>query len=288
MDGILNIYKPSGMTSFDVVKIIRKLTKVKKVGHTGTLDPLAIGVLPICLGKATKLVDYIMDDFKVYDVILKLGCISDTYDKEGTILQNKCINSSDEEIINAINSFEGVIDQIPPMYSALKVNGKRLYDLARKGIEVERKSRKITIYYINIKKIEKPYIYFTVKCSKGTYIRSLCNDIGAKLGCGGLMWNLERTATSIFTKENSINLDNLTEENIKYYVIPMDVALQKYKKLYFEKYLEKLLVNGVAIKDPLLIEDIPENELFRVYLESKFIGIGMKNKPGFKMIKLLT
>lgn len=288
MNGILNVYKKADMTSFDIVRIVRKLSKIKKVGHTGTLDPLATGVLPICLGKATKLVDYIMDDFKVYDVTLKLGVTSDTYDREGSIVENNCVNIAEEDIINTIKSFVGTIEQIPPMYSALKVNGKRLYDLARKGIEVERKSRQITIFDIHIAKISIPYIYFRVKCSKGTYIRSLCNDIGLKLGCGALMWSLERTATGIFTKENSVNIDYLTEENIKDYLISMDNALNKYREIYFDISLEKLLINGVTIKNPLLIDSIPKGELYRTYLKNnKFIGIGTKNEDGFKMVKLL-
>lgn len=289
MDGILNIYKTTGITSFDVVRMVRKLSKMKKVGHTGTLDPLATGVLPICLGKATKLVDYIMDDFKVYDTILKLGVTSDTYDKEGTITEVNDVKISEEEILKVINSFIGVIDQVPPMYSALKVGGKRLYDLARKGIEIERDSRKITIYDIAITEIKIPYVHFKVKCSKGTYIRSLCNDIGLKLECGALMWNLERTATGSFTKENSISIEDLTEENLEDHLISMDTALQRYKEIYFNEDLEKLLINGVTIKNPLLISNIPDKELCRIYLKNKkFIGIGMKNEVGFKMVKLLT
>lgn len=289
MDGILNIYKTTGITSFDVVRMVRKLSKMKKVGHTGTLDPLATGVLPICLGKATKLVDYIMDDFKVYDTILKLGLTSDTYDKEGIVTEVNDVRVSEEEILNVIHSFIGVIDQVPPMYSALKVGGKRLYELARKGIEIERDSRKITIYDIAITEIKMPYVYFKVKCSKGTYIRSLCNDIGLKLECGALMWNLERTATGFFTKEDSISIEDLTEDNLEDHLISMDTALQRYKEIYFNEDLEKLLINGVTIKNPLLISNIPDKELCRIYLKNKkFIGIGMKNEAGFKMVKLLT
>lgn len=289
MDGILNIYKTPGMTSFDVVRSIRKLSKIKKVGHTGTLDPLATGVLPVCLGKATKLVDYIMDDFKIYDVVLKLGFTSDTYDKEGKIVKGSHINVSEEDIRDTINSFIGSINQIPPMYSALKVNGKRLYELARQGIEVERKSRKITIYDISITEIKIPYVSFVVKCSKGTYIRSLCNDIGSILKCGGLMWNLERIATGAFTKEDSIKLDDLTEENIREHLISMDTALHMYQKIYFNDDLEKLLINGVTLKNNSLIDYIPDNKLCRTYLKNnKFIGIGMKNEVGFKIVKLLT
>ena len=173
MNGILNVFKPTGMTSFDVVRIIKKISNVKKVGHAGTLDPEASGVLPVCIGKATKAIDYIMGDFKIYEAELKLGVITDTYDREGKILRESEVNASDEEIIQVINSFIGEIKQVPPMYSALKVNGKKLYELARAGIEIEREARPIIIYDIDITDIKIPYVKFRVKCSKGTYIRSL-------------------------------------------------------------------------------------------------------------------
>lgn len=288
MDGIINIYKPEGISSFDVVRSIRKLSGIKKVGHTGTLDPMAKGVLPICLGKSTKIVDYIMKDFKIYKAVLKLGEVSDTYDREGKIIQSSKVDVGENEIINVINSFIGEIDQVPPMYSALKVNGKRLYELARQGIEIERQSRKINIYDIIIEKINIPYVAFEVKCSKGTYIRSLCYDIGEKLNCGALMWDLERVATGKFTKENAIRLEDLSTDNLEKNLIPMDKALHMYDKIYFEEDAEKLLVNGVNIKDKTFIADIKTDIIYRVYLKNeKFIGLGMKNEFGFKIIKLL-
>ena len=252
MNGILNIYKPTGMTSFDVVRIIRKISNVKKVGHAGTLDPEASGVLPVCIGKATKAIDYIMEDFKIYEAELKLGVITDTYDREGKILQESEVNVSEEEIIQVINSFVGEIKQVPPMYSALKVNGKKLYELARAGIEIEREARPIVIYDIDIIDIKIPYVKFRVKCSKGTYIRSLCYDIGEKLKCGGMMWNLQRTATGQFHIEDAINIEDLNEENINKYIMPIEKAFQKNTKITIEDKFVKFLLNGVVVKDKAL------------------------------------
>ena len=172
MNGVLNIFKPKGMSSFDAVRIVKKVAGTGKVGHTGTLDPEATGVLPICIGKATKIIDYIMNSEKVYEVTLKLGIRTTTYDLEGEVLEEKdCNHLTDVEILQAVNSFIGEYSQVPPMYSALKQNGVRLYELARKGIEVEREGRLITIYNIEDIKINNPYISMKVSCSKGTYIR---------------------------------------------------------------------------------------------------------------------
>ena len=189
MNGVLNIFKNSGMSSFDVVRIVKKVACEKKVGHTGTLDPEAIGVLPVCLGKATKIIDYIMNDKKSYKVKFKLGVTTTTYDLEGEILsETDTSNITVEETLEAINKFKGTYNQVPPMYSALKKNGVRLYELARKGIEVEREGRPITIYDIKDIEINLPYISMEVTCSKGTYIRSLCYDIGEELKVGAYKW----------------------------------------------------------------------------------------------------
>ncbi|MBM7868988.1 tRNA pseudouridine55 synthase [Clostridium pascui] len=287
MNGVINVYKPSGITSFDVVRTIKRLSKTKKVGHTGTLDPMATGVLPVCIGNATKIVDYIMQNHKVYKATLKLGVTTDTYDREGKILsENKLNDISDKHIEEVIKGFIGEIEQMPPMYSALKVNGKRLYELAREGIEIERQKRKITIYDINIENIEIPYVEFTVKCSKGTYIRSLCYDIGDVLKVGGAMWDLKRVETGTFSIENSIALEDLNEENIENFIIPMNEALT-YKSRVFSNKFEKLLLNGVTIQNPFVIKDIEENILYKVYIEDRFIGIGKKTEKGFKVEKLL-
>ena len=199
MNGVINIIKNTGMTSFDVVARVRKITKEKKVGHTGTLDPEASGVLPICLGKATKIIDYMMENEKAYRVSFKLGIVTDTYDLEGKIIREKdASNVGKEEIIRVISNFIGNIKQVPPMYSALKQNGVKLYELARKGIEVKREARDITIYKIENIDIQDE-ICMDVYCSKGTYIRSLCFDIGEELGVGATMTKLCRIKNGNFT-----------------------------------------------------------------------------------------
>ena len=286
MNGILNVFKPTGITSFDVVRLIRKISKVKKVGHAGTLDPEASGVLPVCIGKATKAIDYIMGDFKIYETELKLGVITDTYDREGKILKESEVNSSLDEITLAINSFIGEIKQVPPMYSALKVNGKKLYELARAGIEVERQPRPITIYDINITDIKLPYIKFTVKCSKGTYIRSLCYDIGEKLKCGGMMWNLQRTATGQFHIDNAINVNELNEENINKYIMPIETIFSANAKITIEDRFVKFLLNGVIVKDKALICKFESGIMYSIYNnDNDFIGIADKNDDGVRLIK---
>lgn len=289
MNGVLNIYKPQEMSSFDVVRKIRNLSHTKKVGHTGTLDPLASGVLPVCIGRATKIADYIMNSDKVYSAELKLGIVTDTFDREGKILNECSIKSDSDSIKDAILSFAGETWQLPPMYSAIKINGKKLYELARKGITVEREKRKITISSIEILKIEIPYVLMNVHCSKGTYIRSLCYDIGEKLGCGGTMWNLERISTGGFNKDESVSLNDLNEENIESYLIPMESALKSYNKIIIDDMYEKKLLNGISIEDENILKQTENSKIYKVYLSSgKFIGLGGKYTNKFKIIKLLA
>ncbi|MCY6958251.1 tRNA pseudouridine(55) synthase TruB [Clostridium brassicae] len=288
MDGVINIYKPIGITSFDVVRTVRKIAKTKKVGHTGTLDPLACGVLPICIGKGTKIVDYIMKGNKVYKAKMKLGVLTDTYDKEGKILEINEVNVSENDVKNIINSFIGEISQVPPMYSAIKVQGKKLYELARKGIEIERQARNITIYYIDILEIKLPYVEFEVKCSKGTYIRSLCYDIGKKLGCGASMWALERVESGSFSKNNSILLEELNELNFLQKLISIEEALTDYSKVKVNDKCKRLLINGVQVKDTSLLAGIEKNLLYRIYSQDEeFLGLGKRSDYGLKMEKLL-
>ena len=290
MNGVLNIFKPKGMSSFDAVRVVKKVAGTGKVGHTGTLDPEATGVLPICIGKATKIIDYIMDSEKVYEVTLKLGIRTTTYDLEGEVLEERDPSHlTEEEILNAINSFKGEYSQIPPMYSALKQNGVRLYELARKGIEVERQGRLIKIYNIEDIKINNPYISMKVTCSKGTYIRSICYDIGEKLGVFATMTELNRAKTSVFSQENSININDLTEENIDNYIVTMEEALNKYEAITVHGKYVKLLVNGVRVADSRFTKDkVINNTLYRVYDENNnFIGLGERNDAGFKIEKLL-
>ncbi|MFR1787605.1 MAG: tRNA pseudouridine(55) synthase TruB [Clostridium sp.] len=290
MNGVLNIFKPKGMSSFDAVRVVKKVAGTGKVGHTGTLDPEATGVLPICIGRATKIIDYIMDSEKVYEVTLKLGIRTTTYDLEGEVLEERDPSHlTEEEILNSINSFKGEYSQIPPMYSALKQNGVRLYELARKGIEVERKGRLVNIYNLEDIKINNPYISMKVTCSKGTYIRSLCYDIGEKLGVFATMTQLNRAKTSVFSQEKSININELTKENINDYILSMEEALEKYDKIIVNKKYVKLLVNGVRIADGRFTKDkVINNKLYRVYDdENNFIGLGERNDAGFKIEKLL-
>ncbi|MFH5909199.1 tRNA pseudouridine(55) synthase TruB [Clostridium perfringens] len=291
MNGVINIYKNTGMTSFDVVAIVRRVAKMKKVGHTGTLDPAASGVLPVCLGKATKIIDYIMENKKVYRVNLKLGMITDTYDLEGEVLREEdASHITKDEILNCINSFLGTIDQVPPMYSALKQNGVRLYELARQGIEVHREARKITIYSIeNIKIESNDNIQMDVCCSKGTYIRSLCYDIGEKLNVGATMTALERIQNGTFTKEEAINIEDLTEELLEKHIISIEKALDSFEKITVNEKFGKLLRNGVKVFDNRMYsEEVEFNKLYRVYEDNGvFLGLGKRDEKGFKLEKLL-
>lgn len=290
MNGVLNVFKPKGMTSFDVVRQVKKVCNTSKVGHTGTLDPEATGVLPICVGKATKLIDYIMDSQKVYEVEFKLGIKTTTYDLEGEILEEKSTSHlKDNEILHAINSYVGKYCQVPPMYSALKQNGVRLYELARKGIEVERPGRDIIIYEIENIIINNPIISMKVTCSKGTYIRSLCYDIGERLGVFATMTSLNRSKTSVFCQENSINIKDLNKENLGKCLISIEKTLSAYDIIEVEKRYAKLLINGVKIGDKRLTKnEVIEGKLYRVYDSDKvFIGLGKQDKSGFKIEKLL-
>ncbi len=291
MNGVINIYKNTGMTSFDVVAMVRRVAKMKKVGHTGTLDPAASGVLPVCLGKSTKIIDYIMENKKVYRVNLKLGMVTDTYDLEGEVLREKeASHITKDEILNCINSFVGTIDQVPPMYSALKQNGVRLYELARQGIEVHREARKVTIYSIkNIKIESNDNIQMDVCCSKGTYIRSLCYDIGEKLNVGATMTALERIQNGPFTKEEAINIEDLTEELLEKHIISIEKALDSFEKITVNEKFGKLLRNGVKVFDNRMYsEEVEFNKLYRVYEDNGvFLGLGKRDEKGFKLEKLL-
>ena len=291
MNGVINIYKNTGMTSFEVVAMVRRVAKMKKVGHTGTLDPAASGVLPVCLGKATKIIDYIMENKKVYRVNLKLGMVTDTYDLEGEVLREKdASHITKDEILNCINSFVGTIDQVPPMYSALKQNGVRLYELARQGIEVHREARKVTIYSIeNIKIESSDNIQMDVCCSKGTYIRSLCYDIGEKLNVGATMTALERIQNGQFTKEEAINIEDLTEELLEKHIISIEKALDSFEKITVNEKFGKLLRNGVKVFDNRIYsEEVEFNKLYRVYEDNGvFLGLGKRDEKGFKLEKLL-
>lgn len=213
INGIVNIYKEKGYTSHDVVAVLRKVVGQKKIGHTGTLDPDATGVLPVCLGRATKVCELLTDHDKTYKALLLLGKTTDTQDISGEVLEERDPGDlTEEEVRSCIESFIGEYDQIPPMYSALKVNGKKLYELAREGKTVERKSRKVQIHGIRILEMNLPHVRMEVDCSKGTYIRTLCHDIGEKLQVGGCMEELERTKVGRFLKEDAVTLDEVRQK----------------------------------------------------------------------------
>lgn len=231
INGILNIYKEKGYTSHDVVAKLRKIIGQKKIGHTGTLDPDAEGVLPVCIGRATKVCDMLTERDKTYEAVLLLGKTTDTQDISGTVLEERATDGvTEEQAEECIRGFEGEYDQVPPMYSALKVNGKKLYELAREGKTVERKSRRVRINRIRILEISLPRIRMEVSCSKGTYIRTLCQDIGERLGTGGCMESLLRTRSGRFGIEESLRLDEVekavSEEKLDRILIPLDSVFE--------------------------------------------------------------
>ncbi len=219
-DGILNINKPQNMTSHDVVAIARRALGIKKIGHTGTLDPMATGVLPICIGRSTRIIEYLDMDIKTYRCTMILGMQTDTQDIWGEVLERCDVHVTEEQIREAFRSFHGVIDQKPPMYSALKVNGKKLYEYAREGKEVEVKSRKIYIKSLEIEEInladEEKTVTFTVECSKGTYIRTICQDAGTALGCFGTLASLDRIKSGIFDLDDTITIDELKTQSMEW------------------------------------------------------------------------
>ena len=297
INGIINVYKEKGYTSFDVVAKMRGMFHQKKIGHTGTLDPDAEGVLPVCLGKATKVCDLLTDKDKEYKAVLLLGQETDTQDISGQILNTCEVKVTEEEVRMAISSFEGAYEQVPPMYSALKVNGQKLCDLARKGITVERKARPVMIHKIEITNINLPEVEMTVSCSKGTYIRTLCDDIGKKLGCYGCMKSLLRTKVDKFTVEDAITLSELqkkldeSSENEWTFIEPVDSVFRKYISVTAKAEAQKLVVNGNRIPVEL-ISDFSEEKMqekVRLYDSlQKFIGIYtyIEENKEYKPVKL--
>lgn len=287
-NGVLNIYKEAGFTSHDVVAKLRGITKQKKIGHTGTLDPAAEGVLPVCLGNATKLCDLLTDKDKTYEAVLLLGQETDTQDTTGQVLKTypeETASLTEEAVREAVLSFLGSYDQIPPMYSALKVGGKKLYELAREGKEVERRARPVTISEISINWIRLPRVSFTVTCSKGTYIRTLCRDIGERLSCGGCMEKLLRTRVSTFVLEESLRLSQIEElekeGRLTEVLIPVDTLFQTYPGLSMKPEGDRLVFNGnpfgAAFAVPYGQERVPlpaDGLCVRVYdSRGEFVGI---------------
>ena len=306
MDGIINVYKEAGFTSHDVVAKLRGICRQKKIGHTGTLDPQATGVLPVCLGSATRACEMLTDRTKEYVAELLLGQ-TDTQDTTGTVLEEREVAVDEAQVREVIGSFVGGYDQIPPMYSALKVNGKKLCDLARAGKEVERKARRVQILDISVEKIELPRVWMTVSCSKGTYIRTLCYDIGRKLGCGGCMESLLRTRVDRFRLEDSLTLSQIEkllrtrvdrfqvkdslkldeievlrdEGKVGEYICSLEEALEGYLPVYTTAEGDKALKNGnpcfkqqLDLEKSTSLENRQSGDRYRMYnSQGIFMGV---------------
>ena len=279
--GVINVYKDQGFTSHDVVAKLRGIVGQKKIGHTGTLDPDAVGVLPVCLGRATKLCDMLTDKDKVYEAVMLLGVETDTQDTTGQILKSSETDEiTEEQVRAAVLDFVGDYNQVPPMYSALKINGKKLYELAREGKTVERAARRVQIFDIEILSIALPRVTMKVHCSKGTYIRTLCHDIGQKLGCGACMEKLTRTKVSRLEIKDSLTLAQIEvlkkEDRLSEILIPIDQMFANYPSIIVSGEAARLAYNGNGIKDRDVRKDenILDEAYVRVYDDVEdFIGV---------------
>ena len=283
INGIINVYKERGFTSFDVVAKLRGILHERKIGHTGTLDPEATGVLPVCIGNATKVCELLTDKDKVYRTVMHLGITTDTQDMTGTVKEDRSREAAllkEQTVEAAILQFVGDYEQIPPMYSALKVDGKKLYELAREGKTVERKARPVKIFDIQIEKMELPEVTMTVSCSKGTYIRSLCDDIGKKLGCGACMMKLTRTRVGEFMLDDTLTLNQISalvlKGEIEDRITGIDKIFSDYQEITFAEEYSRYLHNGNKLSREQIPADaaISDNEKYRVYDSDKcFIGV---------------
>ncbi|MDK2865901.1 MAG: tRNA pseudouridine55 synthase [Clostridiales bacterium] len=299
INGVIVINKPQHMTSFDVVSRMRRILNQKKIGHTGTLDPMATGVLPICIGDATKIVDFLMDRTKTYVCEMKLGEATDTGDQWGSVIDAAPVPSVDLDVVReTVGQFIGEIEQIPPMYSAIKINGRKLVDLARQGVEIERQPRKITIYSIHDLTFDRDKIGFTVKCSKGTYVRTLCEDIAKALGTLGHMTALTRTSSEPFTMDMAVSLEQLEAEGAAAHLVSIETALVHFPVFAVEldEQHRKMLDNGVkfdlkAFADPCfsgaevgMNPSSVSESFYRLYVNHDFYGICM-DSAGKRILK---
>jgi len=278
--GIINIYKEAGYTSHDVVGRLRRILGQKKIGHTGTLDPDATGVLPVCLGAGTRLCDMLADEDKEYVAELRFGVTTDTQDMSGTVLSRQEVTVTEEQAAAIAGSFMGDYEQVPPMYSALKVNGRKLYELARKGLEVERKARTVRIEELEILHMALPLVRMRVVCSKGTYIRTLCDDIGKKAGCGAAMESLKRTRVGRFRVENALTLADvekmLEAGRLEEFIVRVEEMFPALHGMRVREDYQKQLENGncLALKMMCGPKDMNDAEQVRVYSEQGiFYGI---------------
>lgn len=276
--GFVNIYKPKGMTSHDVVAVLRRLTKIKQIGHTGTLDPFAEGVLPVCIGKATRLIEYLEDD-KEYLATVQFGTATTTYDLEGEVTSTSDKKITKEELLNALEGFRGEISQLPPIYSAIKVKGKKLYEYARKGEDVEIQPRQVTIEKLELKNFneEKQTAELLIACSKGTYIRSIAHDLGQSVNCGGHLIKLIRTKAGRFSVEKSVPLDNINvETNL---INPLQVL--NLPQIVIDSAAHEKVLHGQQINNPSQCADF----VILIYNNSiSAVGVADKNKITVKKV----
>ncbi len=280
MQGLLIINKPEGITSFGAVARVRKCAATRRVGHTGTLDPMATGVLPIFVGRATSLSSFLLEADKGYTATFLFGTVTDTDDITGNIIEQKQVDLTKEQVLNAINKFVGTISQVPPMFSAIKQGGVPMYKLARKGQAVEIPERQVTVYSITPKsEFENNEITVEIKCSKGTYIRALCRDIGEYLGCGATLKSLRRDFTSGFSLAEAVNLDELTEQNLEGYLISAERAVEHLRKINVsEKQATRFSNGGKLDIDRLHFRSAEDGECVRIAFDNELIGIGQVDK----------
>ncbi|MFF2482603.1 tRNA pseudouridine(55) synthase TruB [Paenibacillus sp. NPDC058071] len=283
MDGIIAVWKPEGWTSHDVVAKVRRLLRMKKIGHSGTLDPMVTGVLPLCLGRATRMVEYLQERPKAYEAVIQLGVATDTEDLTGTVIEERPdVTVTEAEVLRVLRGFVGEIEQIPPMFSAVKIDGKRLYELAREGKTVERKARKAHIHQIELLSSDldrdKPTFTFSVVCSKGTYIRTLCVDIGKELGVPAAMAKLTRTMSGGITEPQCLTLEQIEElqkaGELEARILPPEMAISHLVKLQVAKPAGEKALLGQKLPYRLLPETPEDGKLIRLYGEDDtFIGI---------------
>ena len=279
-DGIINVNQPAGWTSQDVCSKLRHVLHIRKIGHTGTLDPMATGVLPVCVGKATRIIEYYDRDAKSYRASMKLGITTDTLDITGKVIETAGYsNISEKAVREAFKAYTGHVEQIPPKYSALKIDGKRAYDLAREGKDFEIKAREIIIYDNSIIRIdlEAGEIEFDVTCSKGTYIRTICDDIGRALGCGATMTALTRTASGYFRLEDSYTIEEIINETdpLNTMLVPADITLEKLGKALLNDNRITAFMNGNSSWSTgfRITEPSEFDNLYRVYGKDVFLGV---------------
>lgn len=288
MQGIVNVFKPQNFTSHDCVAILRGVTGIKKIGHTGTLDPMATGVLPCCIGKATRIIEYLDNDLKEYECTMRMGMTSDTMDIWGNITYTEhVVIPDDDRIIRTLKSFEGNIEQIPPKYSAVRVNGRRLYEYARAGKDVEIRPRKVMIQSIDIQSIVNDEIRFKMKCGKGTYVRSVCHDAGELLGTGAVMTQLCRTANGSFKAEDAVDIREIKDssaELVRKMIRPFYDSLH-FRKIHVDHKEAKALSDGKTIYSAGVFE---KNEKLSVYTDGFFVGVCVYNEGSIKAHKIFN